>query len=165
MKQVFVVLSLALSALAQPASNPLAACGPNGTQFEIKLDTSRPAAIAPATGQAQIYFVQEIGAVNCMGACSAKFAVDGDWVGANRRNSYFSVPVAPGEHHVCVTMGAQDSPHSVALAHFTAEPGTAYYFRVRPFLAKDELLSLDPVDSDEGKFLVSHYPLAVSHRK
>jgi hypothetical protein len=43
--------------------------------------------------------------------------LDGEWVGATQRNSYFSLSVDPGEHHVCATEGGQ----LFAFAHFTAE--------------------------------------------
>jgi hypothetical protein len=46
-----------------------------------------------------------------------------------------------------------------------AEAGKTYYFRVRPFWGKDELLNLELLDSDEGKYLVTHHPLSVSHPK
>ena len=62
-------------------------------------------------------------------------------------------------------MASQSSPHTVAFAHLTAEAGKIYYFRVRPFWGKDEVLNLDPLDSDEGKYLVTYYPLCVSHPK
>ena len=50
-----------------------------------------------------------------------KLAVDGAWVGANHGNSYFSVSVEPGEHHVCVTLQSSLVAQRVELAHFTAE--------------------------------------------
>jgi hypothetical protein len=156
---------LTFSAFAQQGSDTLAACGPKGTQFEMKRDESRHTLVQPDPGKAQVYFVQDIGAVNCLGSCSTRIGVDGEWVGANQHNSYFSLPVEPGDHHVCVNMAPQFSPHSVALAHFTAEAGKVYYFRVRPFWGKDQLLSLDLVDADEGKYLVTYYPLCVSHPK
>ena len=116
-------------------------------------------------GKARIDFVQDTGAVNCLGSCGAKIGLDGAWAGANKGNSYFSVSVEPGEHHLCARMGPQLSPHTVALAHFTAEAGKVYYFRVRPFAAKDHLLNIEPIDSDEAKFLIASYPLSESHSK
>ena len=161
---VFVLL-FSFSALAQQGSGTVTACGSQNVQFEMKRDDSQHALVSPDPGKARVYFVQDIGAVNCLGSCSTKIAVDGQWVGANQHNSYFSVSLEPGEHHVCVKLGSQSSPHSLALAHFTADPGKVYYYRVRPFLAKDELLTIDPIDDDEGRYLVSIYPLCASHAK
>ncbi len=165
MKSAVVLLLFTLSALAQQDSGALAACGAKGTQFEMKRDESQHALAAPVPGKARVYFVQDIGAVNCMGSCSTKIGIDGAWVGANQHNSYFSVSVEPGEHHLCVNKSSQFLPYTIALAHLTAEPGKVYFFRVRPFWGRDGLLSLDAVDVDEGKYLVASYPLCVSHPK
>jgi hypothetical protein len=165
MRTALVVMFLAVSAFAQQDSGALAACGPKGTRFDLKRDDSQHTLVLPDPGKARVYFLQDIGLVNCLGSCSTKIGLDGEWVGANQRNSYFSVPVDPGEHHVCANMNPQFSPHTVAFAHFTAEAGTVYYFRIRPFWGKDELLNIDPVDSDEAKYLIAYYPLSVSHPK
>jgi len=165
MRSAVVVLLLSVASVGQQGSDAVAACGSQNTRFEMKRDDSQHALVPPDPGKVRVYFIQDIGAVKCLAGCSSKFGIDGQWVGANEHNSYFSVSVDPGEHHVCVKLGSQSVPHSLALAHFTAEPGKVYFYRVRPFLAKDELLTMDPVDEDEGKYLVSIYPLCVSHAK
>ena len=165
MTTALVVMFLAASAFAQQESGALAACGPKGVRFEVKRDESQHTLVQPNPGKARVYFVQDIGVVNCLGRCSTKIGLDGEWVGANQRNSYFSVSVDPGEHHVCASLDPQLSPHSVALVRFTAEAGKVYYFRMRPFWAKDQILNIDPVDSDEAKYLIAYYPLSVSHPK
>jgi len=92
--------------------------------------------------------------------------MDGAWVGANHGNSYFSVSVAPGEHHVCVTLQSSLVAQRVELAHFTAEADRVYYFRTRLVMSRTvELLELDPIDSDQGKYLVVSSTLSVSTPK
>jgi hypothetical protein len=161
MRSVLVLMLLAVSAFAQEQPGAVAAaCGPKEA-FEVKLDQSQHTLVQPEPGKARVYFVQDIGAVNCLGGCETKIGLDGAWAGANKQNSYFSVSVEPGEHHVCVNLSPQFSPPTVAFAHFTAEAGKVYYFRTRPFLAKDQLLNIDPIDSDEAKYLIASYPLSV----
>jgi hypothetical protein len=165
MRSLLVLIILAVSAFSQEQVSVVpAACGPKEA-FDVKLDQSQHALAQPEPGKARVYFVQDIGAVNCLGSCGAKIGLDGAWAGANKQNSYFSVSVEPGEHHVCANTSSQFSPHTVALAHFTAEAGKVYYFRTRPYLAKDQLPNLDPIDSDEARYLIASYPLSMSHPK
>jgi hypothetical protein len=100
MTTALVVMFLAASAFAQQESGALAACGPKGVRFDVKRDESQHTLVQPDPGKARVHFVQDIGVVNYLGSCSTKIRLDGEWVGANQRNSYFSVSVDPGEHHV-----------------------------------------------------------------
>jgi hypothetical protein len=53
-----------------------------------------------------------------------------------------------------------------SLANFTAEPGAIYYFRTRVWISEATLFfDLDPVNSDEGRYLATTTLLAVSHPK
>lgn len=163
MRSAFAVVVLAVSAFAQQGSGGLAACGPKGARFDVKLDESQHMLAQPDPGKARVYFIQDIGLTNCLGGCSTKIGLDGEWAGANQNNSYFSISLDPGEHHACANTDPKLSPHTVALAHFTAEAGKVYYFRIRPFSGRDQLLSIDPVDSDEAQYLIGYYPFSVSH--
>ncbi len=165
-----VVMFLAVSAFAQQAAGALAAaCGPQTTSFVVKLDQSRHTLAQPAPGKALVYFIQDIGVVRCLGGClTTKIGLDGSWVGATQHNSYFSVSVEPGEHHLCANPQSKVGWLSrvVALAHFTAEAGKVYYFRTRSSLGSTQLLfDLDPIDSDQARYLIASYPLSVSHPK
>jgi hypothetical protein len=163
MRNALVIVLFAVSALAQQESvMSSSACGSKSVSFDFKLDESQHVVASPETAKARAYFIQDIGAVNCLGSCSSRIGLDGTWIGANQRNSYFSVSVEPGEHHVCVSLNSRFAPHTVAFAHFSAEVGKTYYFRVRPFSAKDQLLNIDPVDSDEAKYLIANYPLSLA---
>lgn len=170
MRSGLVVMFFAASAFGQQGLSALApACGPKSTSFNVKSDESQHALAQPEPGKALVYFVQDIGEVSCLGGClTTKIGLDGAWVGANQHNAYFSVSVEPGEHHVC----AKPQSHvgwisrRVVLAHFTAEAGNVYYFLTRGFMGGNQILfDLDPVDSDQAKYLISSYPLSVSHPK
>jgi hypothetical protein len=170
MRSALILMLLAVSAFAQQESGALAAaCGPRSTSFNVKRDESQHSHAQPEAGKALVYFVQDIGEVNCLGGCmTTRMGLDGAWVGANQHNSYFSVSVEPGEHHVCANPQSHVGwvSRMVALAHFTAEAGKVYYFRTRSFMGGNQMLfDLDPVDSDQAKYFISSYPLSVSHPK
>ncbi|HLW85651.1 MAG TPA: DUF2846 domain-containing protein [Candidatus Sulfotelmatobacter sp.] len=170
MRSALIVMILAVSAFGQQASGArAAACGPKSTSFTVKLDESQHTLAQLEPGKALVYFVQDIGEVNCFGSClTTKMGLDGAWVGANQRNSYFSLSVVPGEHHVCANPQSHVGwiSRRVALAHFTAEAGKVYYFRTRGFMAENQIFfDLDPIDSDQAMYFISSYPLSVSHAK
>jgi hypothetical protein len=162
MRIIFVMMILAACAFAQDQPKPAVAaraCGPEDADFKVKLDDSRHMPAAPEPGKARIYFVQEIEGLSCIGSCvKTKIGMDGAWVGAMQRNSYFSVSVDPGEHHLCATPG-----HKTVLAHITAEAGKSYYFRAHAFINKTEdLFDFGAIDSDQGEYLIALYPLSIS---
>ncbi len=170
MRSALIVILLAVSAFGQQESGTLAAaCGPKSTGFNVKRDESPHPPAQSEPGKALVYFIQDIGEVNCLGGCvTTKIGLDGAWVGADQHNSYFFVSVEPGEHHVCANPQSHVGMVSrqVALAHFTAEAGRVYYFRTRSFMGGSQLLfDLDLMDSDQAKYLISSYPLSVSHPK
>jgi hypothetical protein len=170
MRSALILMFLAVSAFGQQESGALAAaCGPKNTSFNVKRDESQHTLAQPDSGKAVVYFVQDIGEVNCLGGCiTTKIGLDGAWVGANQHNSYFFVSVEPGEHHVCANPQSNLGRLSrmVALAHFTAEAGKVYYFRTRGSMGGTQtLFDLDPIDSDQAKYLITSNPLSVAHPK
>ncbi len=167
MKVAFFALLLSASAFCQgaPPSLPVA-CGPKNASFDVKLDHSQHTRVQPESGEARVYFVQDLGPHNLVGEINV--GLDGEWVGANKNDSYFSVSVAPGEHHVCenVKSGFSVLGRLVELAHFTAAAGKVYYFRARLFIGENQpFLLLEPVDRDQGEYLIASYPLSVSRPK
>jgi hypothetical protein len=166
-----VLVLFAACAFAQDQAAVAAAeagCGPTNVRFDAKEDTNQHPVPQPDSGKALVYVVQELGEVQCTGCALSKVGVDGNWVGANQGASYFSFPVDPGEHHLCVNWQSRFEWRSraVALANFTAEPGKVYYFRTRLFSTRtDYLFDLDLVNSDQGKFLVASSAFSVSHLK
>jgi len=162
-----LIMLVAASALAQaPPAGSTAACGRENVSFKVKLEESQPTPAQPDPGKARVYFFHDAGTSATLGYPTVKLAMDGAWVGANHGNSYFSVSVAPGEHHVCVTLQSSLVAQRVELAHFTAEADRVYYFRTRLVMSRTvELLELDPIDSDQGKYLVVSSTLSVSTPK
>ncbi len=144
------------------------ACGPGKVRFDVELDKTRHAAVPVDPGKARVYFVQDLGTENTFGAGGTfvtRIGMDGAWIGANQNNSWFSVSVEPGEHHVCVNAQAHMFGHVVELAHFTAEAGQVYYFRVRNFMWQTRRLEFGPTDSDQALYMISSYPLSVFNAK
>jgi hypothetical protein len=166
MKVAIVALLFAASALAQgPSADPAAACGPENISFKVKLDAPNMLA-QPYPGMALVYFIHDSGGAGALGYPTTKLGIDGAWVGANHNDSYFSVSVIPGEHHLCATLQSSLVDQRVELAHFTAVAGKVYYYRTRLVMSRQvELLELDPIDSDQGKYLIATFPLSVSTPK
>jgi hypothetical protein len=170
MKIVLIGFLLAVSAFAQdPSSRVAPACGPQGLSFNVKLDDSKHPIAQIDPGKAQAYFIQDKGLASfgIGGSVVSMVGIDGAWVGANKNDSYFSVPVEPGEHHVCTTtVQSFRWEQPMELTHFMAEPGKVYYFRERVVPTPYGMyLFLDPVDSDEAKYLIGAFPLSVSRPK
>ena len=175
MRITLAVLLLSASALAQ--TKPAAvtdACGPKGVVFDVKTDNSQHTLAQPEAGKAILYVVSHSGlACGPGGWCMMRVGLDGKWVGAFKRrpsslyNFYFYVSVEPGEHHVCVN--AQSGPGDmIALMHFTAEAGNVYYLGIQgavSYAGYSRFLNAEPLDSDEGKYLIATSPLSVSQPK
>jgi len=169
MKSLFIFLIFAISAFAEDKPAVVAqACGSKEIEFDVKRDQSQHALAPPEPGKARIYFVQDFGQTHCFGNCgiTVRMGLNGGWVGANQDNSYFSVSVDPGEHHLCAVPQSWNLKRLVGLAHFTAEAGKTYYFRTRLFGEQNQqLIDLMQIDSDQAVYLIASYPLSVSHPK
>lgn len=112
------------------------ACGKDNIQFKVKVKIPNegqpsPALAAPQTGKAQIVFIEALDQSGVfLTTPTMRYGVDGEWVGANRGNSLFTVDVTPGVHHVCVNWqsGSEKEAKRVGMGSFTAEAGKVYYF-------------------------------------
>jgi hypothetical protein len=166
MKSALIALVFAASTFVG-AQTPvlLAACGPENASFEVKLDKSQHTVAQPEPGKATAYFIQDNGAQSFGIGVSvvARIGLDGAWVGADKNNSFFSAPVEPGEHHMCVSLQSGVIGNPLELAHFTAEAGKVYYFRVR--YVSGGYLILGAVDDDEAKYQIASFPMSISHIK
>ena len=167
MKTALVILLIAIPAFAQVVPAPsTSACGLDSVSFKVKTDESQHTLTPPEPGKARVYFIQDAGTPIGLGYPTVKLGLDGKWVGANRLNSYFSVSVEPGEHHVCVMLQSSLVAQRVELAHFMAEADKVYYYRTRLVVSRSiDLLELEPIDSDQGRYLVALFPLSVSSPK
>jgi hypothetical protein len=165
MRTALIFFLLALPTWAQEKATTAAtgpACGPNNIKFDVTLDKSQHAVAQPEPGKALIYFIQDIGEQHFGVTALTWIALDGAWVGANKNNSYFSVSLQPGEHHMCSILRSEWLGHPVEFAHFTAEAGKVYYFRARYTAG---FLFIDAVDNDEARYLIDTYPQSVSQPK
>ena len=131
----------------------------------MTLDRSHSSLPKTEPGKATVVFIQDFGARKFgIGVhVTGRIGVDGSWAGAIKDNSYLSVFLEPGEHHICVNIDSELLGNPVEFAHFTAEAGKAYYFRSR-YISGGNLL-LAPVDSDEAKYQMAMFPLSVSKPK
>lgn len=155
---ILMFLAAPLFAQDQPTAAATAACGPKDASVDVKLDKTQHTVAQPEPGKALVYFIQDLGKISCIGSCgTTKIGVNGKWVGAVKHNSYFSISVDPGEHHLCADPG-----QFVAFAHLSAEAGKVYYFRTRGFSTQTQLIfDFDAIDSDQGKYLIAQYPMSV----
>jgi hypothetical protein len=171
MKAPFVVFFLVLSAAAQtnPTPNGAPGCGNPEVKFNVKADKSQHPEAQPPSGKALVYFVENDDMFESFPKPTTRLGVDGVWVGANHGNSYLSFAVDPGEHHLCASWQsfvAIGSRETSGAAHFTAEAGQVYFFRVKNVFIRDRgHLEFSPIDSDEGQLLASRYALSTSHPK
>lgn len=169
MKIALVALLFAASAIAQDQPpNGLAACGSWNVSFHVKLDASPQTPADPESGKARVYFIQDSGTIHTFRYPSTRLGLDGKWAGVTRKNSYFSLSLDPGEHHVCAAEQTDIPWEHVELAHFVAEAGKVYYFLIRRPLSENgstQYLELHLADSDEARYLIAYYPLSVSQVK
>jgi hypothetical protein len=171
-----LVLFVAASALAQNATNPAqapTACGPLDAKFDAEAAAGQPVA-QPEPGKALVYVAEVFTkAPGEIGNPTLRVGMDGAWLGATRTNSYLAFTVEPGEHHLCTSWQShwQRLSKLAAFAGFTAEPGKVYYFRERVTYSSygggsaNMNLDLEPVNPDEGQYLVASYKPSASHAK
>ena len=135
----------------------------------MKDDDAHHTISQPEAGKALVYVIQDIGAMQCYGACiTSKIGVDGAWVGANHRNSYFSFALDPGEHHLCANWQSHLGRLSsvVGLTHLTAEAGKIYYYRTRAVgMGGPTFFDFEAIDSDQARLFIAQIPQSISHPK
>lgn len=149
-------------------ANPSAACGKDGVSYKVRYDNDLHSVADARPDAAEVVFIHDAGTAfaHPLAYPTTKVAIDGAWVGANRGNSYFAVEITPGEHHVCSVLQTSLLSARTELAHFTAEPGKTYFYRTRLVMSRDvELLELEPIDSDQGRYLVASFPASVAKAK
>jgi hypothetical protein len=145
------------------------ACGDDGVKFAVASQKSSSAPAPPAAGKALIVFAEnENQPLGPFMHATIRFGLDGAWAGANNSNSYFTVTVDPGVHHVCASW--QSVLHmlnkSIDVASFTAEPGKTYYFaaNVKVIPVGDNQatydFSLSQLGDDAGQYRLKAWKLA-----
>jgi hypothetical protein len=117
-----------------------------------------------------VYLLQlyEPHAEPCIGRCGAivKFGMDGEWKGATWGNSFVSLPVDPGLHHICANWQgrAKSLNEIVALHSLNAEAGKSYFYGIRVAETGSAGgpygFTLAPLDPDEARMLLEAYPMS-----
>lgn len=135
MKTRFVLSALAalFACLSQAhAAAPLDACGNGEVQFKVKTQKTHTAMDTVEPGKAKIVFIEALDGA-FMSAPTARFAIDGSWVGADRGASYFTINVDPGDHTLCARRqsSAKDESLMAEIAKFHHEAGLVYYYELR----------------------------------
>ena len=127
MKAALVVLLFGVvSAFAQEPSAITAAeaaCGPKDVQFDAQPASIQPLT-QPETGKSLVYVVEVFEkAGNQMSRPTLRVGLDGKWVGGAKGDSYLSLSVDPGEHHLCTRWQSRWKRFSdkAAFASFTAD--------------------------------------------
>jgi hypothetical protein len=146
---------------AQTDSAWAPACGAPDTKFDVKTDKEQYPA-QPETGKALVYFIQDDSEFLSRPRPTTRVAMDGEWLGATRSNSYFYFFAAPGVHHLCTSWQPAILEQRTAATHFTAEAGTVYYFSVKNGPGN---MNFSPLDSDERQLLVNQFSFSTSHPK
>lgn len=146
-------------------------CGAEDAKFDVKKVKGQHSLAQPDTEKALVYFIEDDTDFDSIFKPTTRAGLDGGWVGATHGNSYFYFLVDPGEHHLCASrQSTEDSGQAPtrAVAHFTAQAGNVYYFRVknrwhRNYGFGESEIDFAPLDSDEGLLLASTYSPTTSH--
>ena len=172
---IALVLLASLLALGRAQSQGAASapgCGASNIEFQVKTAHKQHPTSQPATGKAEVYFLQDDTEFLANPRPTTRFGIDGTWVGATHSNSYFFVSVDPGEHHLCASWQGfvgRVAQRGDAALHFTAEAGNSYYFRARDLYNFETKVPaqvlLKPLDSDEAQLLMSHFSLSTFNPK
>jgi hypothetical protein len=162
-------LFLALSANAQqPATNPVTtACGSTPASFTVKRAPATIAPIQPPPGKALVYLVETTFDVPLVNK-KVNIGLDGTWIAATDANSHISFTVDPGVHHLCAAYerrALMSEESQTLLLHLNAQAGHTYYLSYRALLTQPSIAFFQPVDDDEGLFLVHRTAEAVSTLK
>lgn len=161
---------LGQSSASAPAQIGLSGCGDTRAQFQVKrVDGVNP--VQPDPGKALVFFIEKDVDDATFSVPNTRVGSDGNWVGATHGDSYFYVMMSPGDHHLCSAVafdGCRGCRTGAAVAHFTAEAGGVYYFETKNIAQRNSTatdVSLFPLDSDEGRYLVARLPLVAARQK
>jgi hypothetical protein len=170
---VFLFLFATFSFAQNPSNPALAACGPQEVQFDAQATSNQPLPQLEA-GKSLVVVIEVFDkVVGQISRPTLRVGLDGAWVGAAKGDSYISFSVDPGEHHLCTRWQSRWKRFSneAAFTSFTADPGKVYYFRARIAEyggsggASNFSLDLEPLNGDEGKYLVAASVLSTSQPK
>ena len=170
---VWMVLALASTTHAWAKTILPDACGDDAVKFNVTTTGGPHAPVAPPEGKAQIVFIEnENHMIGAFMYATVRYGIDGAWAGANYSNSYFTLNVEPGVHHLCASWQSSIAfKKMIDVASFTAEPGKVYYFAADVKVtstgsgkndSNDYDFSLSQLNEDEGKYRVKAWKLSNS---
>ena len=158
---VLLLTSLNFAQDQAATARTAAGCGPKNIEFSVDEDKTQHPVAQPEPGKALVYVFAEPRRdpmVKYIGGITTRVGIDGAWMGANRRKSYFYFSVEPGEHRLCSDMQSTSGKSDTGSAKtFSTEAGKTYYFRatLEERFDRPSRLNLEQVDSAEGMFLLS----------
>jgi len=174
---LFLCLSFAATAIAKEIELP-DSCGDPNTKFEVTTHKSTDPLPAPDAGKGMIVFIQPFKPPACVGCAAQRYAMDGQWVGATQKDSYFTLQVKPGGHHFCST---GPLANEIAIRSFEVKAGTTYFLQARLItggpLTQEEFDSqiscenkrfhygMSLLDEEKGKYLIKSFEVAEFKKK
>ncbi|RXS98036.1 hypothetical protein [Silvibacterium dinghuense] len=169
MRLLLFLLLLSAPLYAEDASVYLQrACGPSHVSYDAHQVKNIPAPSPLDPQMARVYFIQDVGSSDPLGVgrkLITRVGMDGHWSGAVVNESWFSVDVAGGEHHACISSQDHLLSPVTELIHFNAEPGKTYYFRIRNFMWQTRRYELQPADSDQANLMIGKFAYSASTAK
>jgi hypothetical protein len=148
-----------------------AGCGPSNVEFNVKTDKNQHPTSQPAPGKAMVYIFNNLlssTSIN-IGNVTVRVGLDGEWVGANRGDSYFYFPVAPGDHRICVQWQSGFGRFSklASAASLSAEPGQVYYLHSIADVRTDNHYNIrvQPLDPAEAILFNANSAFSTFHPK
>jgi len=126
------------------------ACGPSHVHLVHHTEEGQQTLPEPPPDKGLIYVIRTR---NLAGSAQqANFAMDGKWVGVNRRGNYFYLEADPGPHYFCLKFRGFAPPGLLSLV---IEKGKIYYLRQNVTLGGG--IEVDLLDENEGKKYVAEY--------
>jgi hypothetical protein len=174
---LLLCLPFAATATAKEIELP-DSCGDANTKFEVTTQKSTAPLPTPDAGKALIVFIQPYDSL-CRG-CILRFAMDGQWVGATKKDgSYFTLQVEPGQHHFCAT---DRIPNTIAIRSFEVKGNTTYFLQARvigagarteeendsqviPTGKRTLYFGMSLLDVEKGRYLIKSYEVAEFKKK
>ncbi len=165
---VLVVLFVSpIFAQTPPPDRLQPSCGKKDIQFEVQIAKTRTDTnVAPDKAQVYVVETSERAFLTDMRKITIRIGLDGEWVGAVKGNhTYISFPVTSGEHHLCAERQSVQASmaRQAGFTSFTAQPGKRFYLRAQ--FTEHSGVNLEPIDRDEGQFLILSSRLAIPRPK
>ncbi len=156
-----------------PASpDELRACGIPSADSTAAAPTMA-SSIAPSTGGAppasQVFFLLKSGIKRLHRLNAVNVGLDGQWAASLRSTSWVSLPVAAGQHNVCVHIGLGSrrrdqwfsADSTLFLDSLDAKAETSIYFESQLVMDENfDFFGSGRLDPDEGALLLAYYPRA-----